>query len=49
MQGKEEMDGTETATDNALSGEETVANITLGTEPNDPLDSTIQRDTIYLT
>ena len=34
----EETDRTETATENYLSGKDNVVNITLGKEPNTPLD-----------
>ena len=37
MVGEEDMDETETTTENQLSGEDNVVNITLGTEPNAPL------------
>ena len=36
MGGEEETDRPETSTDDQLSGEDTVVNITLGTDHNDP-------------
>ena len=36
-EGGEELGGAETATDDWLSGEDTVVNINLGTDPNAPL------------
>ena len=37
ISGEEDTDGAETAADNYLCGEDTVVNITLGTELNAPL------------